>query len=299
MSVAFHQGDTTGQGDLSISLANASGYASNAYEINYAIFYVDPTPPNVEILIGPAVRTPVNPSVGEYYAALAIPSSASAGTYRIRWTFRDMAGAPQQMAVMEFAVVGLASTTTSSPYSVQELQMIQSLRILLRDNNPSKFYHFRPPEYEGRIGQYNQVFGQVWEDAELYEYLQRGLDWCNMLPPRTDSLNSLTKLVTEKPSWRTAVLWAAITHACFALAANWCVDEFSYSIGGVSLDLQRSDKYQSLKQNADTALEKFSDTKVRTTKIARGLTQPRMGVGIKSSLGGAVGRGILSPRSFV
>jgi hypothetical protein len=36
-------------------------------------------------------------------------------------------------------------------------------------------------------------------------------------------------MVQQKPEWRTAVLWDAITHACFALACNWVVDEFSVS----------------------------------------------------------------------
>lgn len=96
-------------------------------------------------------------------------------------------------------------------------------------NCPDKFYHFRPPESESNVGAYNQVFGQIWEDAELLEYLERGLDWWNMFPPTTPDLNTIDKLVTEKSVWRTAVLWEAITHACFALAVNWVADEFSVS----------------------------------------------------------------------
>ena len=94
-------------------------------------------------------------------------------------------------------------------------------------NSPDRNYHFRPPESESNVGAYNQVFGQIWEDAELLEYLERGLDWWNMFPPTTPDLNTIDKLVTEKSVWRTAVLWEAITHACFALAVNWVADEFS------------------------------------------------------------------------
>ena len=96
-------------------------------------------------------------------------------------------------------------------------------------NCPDRYYHFRPPEWEGNIGQYNRVFGQIWEDAELYEYLERGLDWWNTFPPATESLNTLDKLCAEKPVWRTAIMWAAISHACFALSINWVADEFSVS----------------------------------------------------------------------
>ena len=95
-------------------------------------------------------------------------------------------------------------------------------------NCPDKFYHFRPPEHEGDIGQYNRIFGQIWEDAELLEYLQRALDWFNMHPPNTaHNILNLTMLVQQRPDWRTAILWGAIVHACFALSLNWVADEFS------------------------------------------------------------------------
>lgn len=99
---------------------------------------------------------------------------------------------------------------------------------ILLKNSPDKFYHFRPPEFEGDIGQYNRIFGQIWEDAELLEYLERALDWFNMLPPNTGgAVPNLDILVTQKPQWRTAIMWGAIVHACFALSLNWVADEFS------------------------------------------------------------------------
>jgi hypothetical protein len=99
---------------------------------------------------------------------------------------------------------------------------------LVVHNCPDKFYHFRPPEFEGDIGQYNRIFGQIWEDAELLEYLERALDWFNMLPPNTGgAVPTLDSLVASKPQWRTAIIWGAIVHACFALSLNWVADEFS------------------------------------------------------------------------
>ena len=177
--------------------------------------------------------------------------------------------------------------------------MIDKLRLLLRDQNPDKFYHFRPPEHEGSIGEYNRVFGQIWEDAELLEYLERGLDWWNMFPPETEELNSIDKLVRGKPVWRTAILWSALSHACFALMANWTADEFDYSIGGVSLTLERSSKYESLKSNAESQFDKATEAKARTVKIMRGLKQPKYGIGIRSAFGPHVGRGVLGPRNFL
>lgn len=226
MAIAFHPGQTVSRGDLDIFLTNSQGNPTNAAEIFYALNYVDPGPPEVEVLIGSAQRTPVNPSVGEYYASMMVPPSATPGTYRIRWTFREFSTSPQQQVVQEFAVVA-SSQLLAPQYSASQQQMIDKLRLLLRDNNPDKNYKFRPPEHEGKIGQFNRVFGQLWDDAELLEYCERGLDWFNMMPPNTAKLNTIDRLVREKPEWRTAILWDAISHACFALAANWIADEFS------------------------------------------------------------------------
>ncbi len=165
-------------------------------------------------------------------------------------------------------------------------------------NCPDKYYHFRPPEAEGNIGAYNRVFGQIWQDNELFEYLERGMDWWNMMPPNTGGF-TLDQMVLQKPEWRTAVLWEAITHACFALACNWVVDEFDYSIGGVSLSIEKSSKYESLKQNAESQFDKAAEAKARTVKFIRGIQQPKYGIGVRSAFGPFVGRGVLSPRSFL
>jgi len=226
MAIAFTQGETHGRGDLDIFLTNTQGAATNAAEIYFALYYVDPGPPESEVLIGAAQRTPINPTVGEYYGSLMIPSGATVGTYRIRWTFKELTSSPYQQVVQEFAVVA-AGTVTSITYTAAEVSMIAKIRMLLRDQDPDSFYHFRPPEHEGTIGQYNQVFGQIWRDEELLEYLERALDWFNMFPPETEAVNTIDRLVSMKPVWRTAIIWGGIVHACFALASNWVSDEFS------------------------------------------------------------------------
>ena len=299
MAVVFVAGQTIGQGALDIFLTNAQGNAANCYSITYAIYYVDPGPPETEVLIGPADRVPVNPTVGEYYASLVVPAGATVGDYRIRWSFQQFAGSPLQQVVQEWAVVAAGTIAVVPVYSPNVQGMINKLRMLLRDQNPDRNYHFRPPESEGNIGQYNQVFGQIWEDEELLCYLERGLDWWNMMPPMTEGMDTLDKLVMEKPVWRTAILWEAITHACFALATNWVSEEFNYSIGGISLDIERSSKYESLKQNAESQFDKAAEAKARTVKFIRGLQQSKYGSGIRSAFGPAVGRGVLSPRSFM
>lgn len=297
MATLFYPGQTIGRTDLSIYLTDSDEHPTNAYEITYAVYWVDPGPPETEVLIGLAARTPVNPTTGEYYASLMVPPTAVDGDYRIRWSFKQYANSATQEVVQSFTVVATADALVQT-YSRTKQELIDCLRMLLRDQNPDKFYHFRPPEHEGRLGKYDRVFGQIWEDAELCQYLERSLDWFNMFPPST-GICTLEALVSQKPHWRTAIYWGAIVHALFALGLNWIADEFDYSIGGVSLSIDKSSKYQSMMNDAESKVEKSTEAKARTEKYIRGLQQPKYGLGIRSAFGPHTGRGVLSPRNFL
>jgi hypothetical protein len=294
----FYPGQLLQRGDLSLYLVDSNGDPINAYEITYDLYYVDPVgpPPGLEVLIPPSPRTPVNPIMGEYYASLMVPPSATNGTYRIRWTFKETAGGPDITVVQDFEVT--SKEIIADPFTEIEKGCIRTLRILLRDNFPDRNYHFRPPEHEGVIQNYNRVFGYVWEDYELLEYLKWGLAWWNMFPPAT-YICTLEELLATYPNWKIAVLWGAMALAANALAFNWIQEEFDYSIGGISLSIDRSSKYESMKSNAEGQFEKATEAKSRTVKVIRGLKQPRYGIGIRSAFGPAVGRGVLSPRNFL
>lgn len=133
MGVAFQQSQTLGRGDLDLFLTNAAGNPSNAYSMLYGIYYVDPAT-SVEVLIGSASRVPVNPAVGEYYAALMVPASAVPGEYRIRWTFKELSTSPEQQVVQEFAVVSSSVDTTATTMSGAQTLLVRKLRIMLGDN---------------------------------------------------------------------------------------------------------------------------------------------------------------------
>lgn len=297
MSVVFNQGQSLGRGDLDIYLQNAAGNPSSAYSITYAVYYVDPSDGS-EILNGSAAREPVNPAVGEYYAALTVPSSAAPGDYRIRWTFQERSSYPEQTVVQEFGVVGETTTTTPTLYSACVTDLMWKLREMTRDNDPDSYYRFRPPEGEGVVGCYNQVFGYIWKDAELADFLDIALWKWNAFPPETEELRTVGQLCRQKPSWKAALLWGSIVEMAMALTFEWVANEFDYSIGGISLNLEKSSKYQSLKENAESQFDKLTEAKQQTTHYIRGLSQPRFGTGVRSAVGPFVGRGVLSPRSF-
>jgi len=298
MGVVFNQGQELGRGDLDIFLTNSQGHPAQAYEITYALYYVDPSD-GAEVLIGSSARTPVNPAVGEYYASLVVPADEVPGDYRIRWTFRELSGSPQQMVVQEFGVVGETVTTGGTTYSFCVQGLINKMRFMTRDNNPDKYYRFMPPEGAGEVGCYNRVFGQIWTDEEFAEFLEVALWKWNSFPPETEELRTLELLCSRKPVWRAPILWGAIVEAAMALTFQWVANEFDYSIGGISLTIDKSSKYQSLKENAEQQFDKLTEAKARTTKYCRGLQQPRFSTGVRSAFGPAVGRGVLSPRKFM
>jgi hypothetical protein len=83
------------------------------------------------------------------------------------------------------------------------------------------------------------------------------------------------------------------------MLSNGLLAHNSYSIGGISLDIDKASGYESLKQNSEGQLDKATEAKARTTKYIAGLQQPRFGRGVRSAFGPATGRGVLGPRSFV
>jgi len=304
VSVTFFRGQQLGRNDLNIFLVNANQTPVNAAEISYAVF--DFTT-GQEVLVGVPQRMPANPSVGEYFASIIIPLDAFLGAYRIRWTFREVVGGQIQQVVQEFAVVDKVNLATASASMITggainatltEMDLMARLRILLRDNNPDRNYHFRPPSHEETVQQFSRVFGYIWEDVELQEYLERSLDMVIASPPRTPFMN-VDQMVASRPEWRTLLLTGAMTHALRALQLNWIADEFDYTIGGVSLNIDKASKYESAASAQSEQFDKQLENAKKTVKIVKGLQQPRFGTGIRSAFGPYTGAGVLSPRKFV
>lgn len=95
-------------------------------------------------------------------------------------------------------------------------------------NSPDRNYRFSPPQSEGQIGCYNQVFGFIWEDDEIAQYLEIALWKWNMHPPATP-ISSVDRLCSQYPNWNAALLWGSLVNAAQALAYNWVSQEFSIS----------------------------------------------------------------------
>lgn len=240
MTTMFLRGQQLGREDLNIYLTNAAGNPSNAAEMSYALF--DYTTKR-EVLVGRPVMVPENPSVGEYYASVIIPLDANIGDYRIRWTFKEMVGAQTQEVLQEFTIND-RDTKVPTIYTGPTQAMLGSLRMNLRDWNPDKHYKFRPPTHEGTVEQYSRVFGFIWEDVELAEYLDRATDMVIAAPPRTPFMG-LDGMMRDRPEWRTLVIQGAMYWALQALQINWISEEFSVK-GDTLLKLQTPEGHVSL-----------------------------------------------------
>lgn len=290
------RGQETCRGDLVLFTKSRDGTPKDAAEISYSIY--DNTT-GIEVLLAPANRTPINPAIGEYYASFIIPADANIGGYRIRWYFREYLNSQEIEVVQEFSVVENSTQVVTIPGITSiEYDLVRSLRILLRDNNPDRNYHFVPPAGEETINQFTRVFGYLWLDEELLEFLRVANDAVNMYPPRTFYSN-LDQLIGNQSGWRSLVLTGAMVYAINALALNWIAEEFDYSIGGVSLTIEKSSKYQSMADSAQSRFDSMVEAAKETVKIMRGLKQSRFGIGIRSSFGPSVGRGALTPRRFL
>ena len=297
MSATFRRGQELSRAEgLNIFLKSRDGNPKNAAEISFSIF--DFTT-GVEVLLPPPNRVPINPSTGEYYAAFSIPMDANVGGYRIRWSFREYVSSPLVRVVQEFSIVdNPTQVVTVQGITPVELDLVRGLRVMLRDNNPGRNYHFVPPAGEQSVNQFTRVFGYVWEDYELLEFLRVSNDSINMYAPQT-FYDTLDKLMTEHRNWRSVLFTGAMVHALTAVAANWVQEEFDYSIGGVSLSIEKSSKYQSMASDAQSRFSEMVAAAKETVKVMRGLKQSRFGVGIRSSFGPSVGRGALTPRRFL
>jgi hypothetical protein len=73
----------------------------------------------------------------------------------------------------------------------------------------------------------------------------------------------------------------------------------SYSVSGVSLDIEKSSKYQAMKDEYIAEYDKLVEAAKQSIKIIKGLRQFRYGIGISSALGPLSRPGVQSRRNWV
>ncbi len=289
--VVYYPGQTLTEKDLYIIVRNHLGNQADPYFISYEIYQ---RIQGMNVLISPQNQQPLRLGVGHYFANYLIPSDSLAGDYYIKWTFLESPTSQETYATQEFAVVD-GGVIVSSPYNDTEKGLIRKLRFILRDNNPDRNYHFMPPAQEEVIQGFTQKFGYVWEDEELFEYIDFAISDLNNTPPRENwDISSLPDRL-----WSIVLSQAAAT-ALRALAINWAHEEWGGDISGVGLNIEKSSKYMSLKENFESAyarqLEQHKEYGVR---YIVGVRQPRYQVGVTSALGPYSRMGVQNRRNYI
>ena len=289
--VVYYPNQALAEKDLYIMIRNHLGNLSDPYAINYEIFQ---RISGLDILISPINQIPLRLGVGHYFTNYQIPRDAIPGDYYIRWTFKDTPNGDLNYAIQEFAVVD-GSVMIQNPYNEKVRTLIRKLRFLLRDNNPDRNYHFMPPASEETVQGFTQKFGYVWEDEELYEYIDIAVSAVNNVPPLESwTIDNLgTRLYA-------LVLNAAAANALRALAVNWAHDEFAGDVSGVGLNIEKSSKYLSIKENFESAFNSLlTEYKEYGVRVTLGLRQPRYSMGVTSALGPFSRVGVQSRRNYI
>lgn len=146
------------------------------------------------------------------------------------------------------------------------------------------------------------------EDHSLFQRKDDGLDQISpkdlqvgdeIVVVRGDSVSSATvESITEEACRKHTYDLSVPSNENFVLASGVLAHN-TYSISGVSLDIEKSSKYQGMKDNFEQQYDKLKEEIKRSIKIVKGLQQPRYGIGISSALGPFSKVGVQSRRNYI
>lgn len=288
MSLTFTPNQVLAQNDLNMMIFGAGNLLVDPVSIGYDLYRVDRVG-----LVPLQAGTPTRYSLGWFYAPLTIQEEWPDGEYQITFRIVQNSGDPEHPVIIRFFIY--KTPILAGSFDAKVFQLISKLRIVLRDNNPDKNYHFRPPRHVEEVNAYTQRIGYIWEDAELATYLDLGLGMINGAPPLTGY-----RPENLPEGYEASLLYAAASAALEAMATNWVEEEFGYNLSGQSLDLQKSQKYQGLADGYDTKFDKLLDrAKKAHEKYARGIRQPQYTVSIQGFTGPFLSRNTLSARTYL
>ena len=241
---------------LDIFVRDPNGLAVTPALITYGVFRKSGA--DLILVSGTAELPPQTDAIGHYMATWQVPLDAMLGEYRIIWRIQLQDDGRVDTAVQDFSVGSVTTPTRSA----SRMQAMQWLRTLLRDNNPDRNYSFRPPAKEHMRDGMTHHFGYIWEDEELDIFLNMGAAAWGLASPQSNvSVDGL------KPAEMYPVCVAAAAMAANAVAFNWVADEFDYSIGGKSLTIEKSSKYQSLVDSLNTKFESLIEQKRKVRHV--------------------------------
>lgn len=249
--IVLIQGKTLTPGDLGINIRDEQGRLFDPTAIQYSIFHVDND--GVRTLASAPKMVPARAGLGIYFIAMTIPAVWD-GRFDLVWYLTQYPTSNESTVFEEFRVERIDPSTTSfeAPSVLmtskpginrRTAEAIMMVRELLSDQNPERNYHFRPPTAGKVVAEFNQRVGFIWEDSTISRFLRLSIQKLNTGNP----MNLTHYRIEDAPlAWVDAAAVGAAASCLTAEAARWASEEFSYSLNGVSLDINKASSYQSL-----------------------------------------------------
>jgi hypothetical protein len=225
-----------------------------------------PLPAEGLTLVGQPNQVPARSAMGVYYVPLFIPTTWS-GVFRLVWYVQQFSkNCPVNQVFEDFVVQSIdpadpafeapsviigktlsiaSAQTTPAMYA----QAVKIVRKLLRDDNPDRNYHFRPPTPGRVVAGYSTRVGFIWTDEDILINLQIAISKLNTWNPMNYTNWTLDTIPMD---WGNAAAIGAASTCLLGESARWTADVFSYSLNGVSLDINKSGMYQTLGTTYDT-----------------------------------------------
>lgn len=312
--VTFTQGMTLGASNLSILVRDATGALVDPTVINYTIFHVTdqipmkitqayeydlhqpqnmaggpPLPDEGMALVGCPQAVPTRVSQGAYYVPITIPTTWR-GVYRLVWNIQMYPEAALDTVMEVFVVqdidpanpgfeapsviIAVPSSIVNAGHATPAMyaQAVMYVRQLLSDTNPDRNYHFRPPTSSRVVAGYNTRVGFIWLDASILMFLDMAISMLNVYNPM--NLYNWT-LDTIPRDWGNIAAMGAAAF-CLQMEGNrWAADQFSYSLNGVSLDINKADLYSGLGTTYMTQFNTMAPLVTANRPCSMGLRQQR------------------------
>ena len=278
--VILAAGKTLGHGDLSLLVRDGQGHMVDPWLISYDIFKANEK--GEEALVTPPQSVPNRSSHGSYYVPITIPTVWQ-GLFKLVWHLQEYQDSPQNQVFEEFRVEHVeparsdfeAPSALVSPKQVVDKYtacIIMMVRELLTDTNPDRNYHFRPPTPGKVVAGYTDRVGYIWTDETIIRMVKNNISRANTWNPRT--FYSFT-LETLPDDWANFVALGAAASCLSNEGARWGADEFSYSLNGVSIDLPKTQLYQSLAQAFRAEWDEWAPRITAIRPFSAGLRQQR------------------------
>ena len=269
-----------GPGDLSLLVRDSNGALIDPSSITYSIFSEESN--GNQVLVTPPQSVPSRSSQGAYFINITVPTIWN-GKYELKWYLKQYPESPIDTVSDEFIVqpVDPATGSYEAPSTViaakpavnsKYAPAIMIVRELLFDTNPDRNYHFRPPTPGKIVAGFTARVGFIWTDATILRMLKLAISELNWYNPKNIYNFSIDNVPED---WGNVAALSAAGHCLSGEAARWAADQFSYSLNGVSLDVNKADLYRSLADQYNQEFHVMAPLLTANRPFSAGLRQQR------------------------